>query len=152
MTTRVALRFDLAHPNDEPAVCDLVIAMTRDSLVTGVTEFSTSHIAGQVRALLQNPAVGPILARDEDGQVVGLCMFILSQHLLTGVWGASQVCLYLAPPWRNGSGRVLLAKGRAWAREHGAQWVQMLAPTPAYEAFYTRAGLRPVSRVYEGAP
>lgn len=77
---------------------------------------------------------------EKDSVLVGMLGMALIHNWMTGDLTASELCWWVEPEHRGGTGLALLARTRAWASDHGATVLQMIAPTEDIAALYERLG------------
>jgi GNAT superfamily N-acetyltransferase len=98
-------------------------------------------------SLLTNPD-GAIFVAERNGVAIGMIGILAFVHHMTGVKIAVETFWWMDPRAR-GDGVRLLARAEAWAKEHGAVSMQMVAPTERVGQFYERRGYRRVETTYE---
>lgn len=89
-----------------------------------------------------------IYVAEAGGTVVGMMGLMRYEHPMSGEPTASEIMWWVEPDAR-GSGVRLFRVGEAWAKATGATVIQMIAPSPEVERFYTRVGYEPVERTYQ---
>jgi GNAT superfamily N-acetyltransferase len=105
----------------------------------------------QMRALvtqLLETESGIVFVEEQDDQIVGMFLGFLFLHPISGDLIGSEVVWWVEPEFR-GRGLRLMRRGEAWAREHGARFMQMVAPTPDVAQLYRRLGYEEVEQVYQ---
>lgn len=78
---------------------------------------------------------------ERDGALIGMLALFLYAHPFSGQRVANELCWWMEPAHRGARVALrLLAQGEAWARAHGAELLQMIAPTDHVAHFYERTG------------
>lgn len=93
---------------------------------------------------------GFVAVDDRDGTLVGMIGILLFPHHLSGERIAGEVFWWVEPE-RRGGGVRLMKRAEAWAKDHGAVRMQMIAPSAPVGALYARLGYAPVEIAYERA-
>ena len=78
------------------------------------------------------------LVSERDGELTGMILVCVFPHMLSGQRIASEFCWWVEPDAR-GSGLKLLQAAEDWAPAHGAEALQMVAPTPDVERLYQKS-------------
>ena len=105
-------------------------------------------VAGVVFGLIEDDTNLALVA-ERQGQLVGALGLMAYGHLLSGVPLAAQVCWWVDPDERNGVGVRLLAAGEQWARDVGAERLEMVAPTARFHPLFARRGYHMVGHLFE---
>lgn len=111
---------------------------------------------GRFRAWAQRLMAGTfgdgsvVFVVEQSGALVAMLALFLYGNPVTGERDAVEPFWWVEPEHR-GHGRRLLAAGTAWAQEHGAQQLRMIAPNDAVAAMYERWGFRRVELMYAKA-
>jgi GNAT superfamily N-acetyltransferase len=90
---------------------------------------------------------GLLLVLDHDGPR-GMLGMVLYPHPLSGETIAGELFWWVDPAHR-GHGVALLREAEAWAREHGAVKVQMIAPNDRVARLYQARGYAPLEQVLQ---
>jgi GNAT superfamily N-acetyltransferase len=90
---------------------------------------------------------GLLLVLDRDGPR-GMLGMILYPHPISGETVAGELFWWVDPAHR-GRGVALLTRAEAWAREHGAVKVQMIAPNDRVARLYQARGYAPLEQVLQ---
>lgn len=86
-------------------------------------------------------ANGDVLVADEDGLIVGLLGFIVTDHHFSGQRYAAELMWYVMPEHRKGAvGLKLLWEAEKRAKKLGAESMTFTAPNEDVAAIYTRFG------------
>ena len=106
-----------------------------------------------VRALTTRMVTGDdsivFVAEDpETGDLVGMIAVLLYTHYMSGAKKAIELVWWVDPDQRGALGVRLLRDAERWARAHGAEALEMIAPNPRVERLYDRLGYTPVERMY----
>lgn len=89
-----------------------------------------------------------IFVAQRGGRVVGMMGLLAYVHPMSNEPTVTEVMWWVDPEQR-GPGLQLFRLGESWAAQRGATVVQMIAPSPEVERFYTRVGYEPVERTYQ---
>lgn len=102
--------------------------------------------------LIRNPH-GVILVAEEMGQMelVGFLALVLFDHPMSGQRFCTEMAWWVEPHARGRVGVQLLKQGEEWAKLHGAEVMQMVAPTPEVERLYEKKGYTAIERTYQRA-
>lgn len=142
---------------------DAVIADVPRLVEMGQRFLATSPYRGQIA---ENPAQfgivatrcitdpdGTMLVAEMGGIVVGMIALFVFAHPLSAQRTAGELCWWVEPEAR-GAGVRLMKAAEVWARAHGAETLQMIAPMESDEAkppvatVYERAGYRLAELAY----
>jgi GNAT superfamily N-acetyltransferase len=82
------------------------------------------------------------------GDLVGMLAVLAYTHYMSGVRKAIEVAWWVDPDQRGTLGLKLLRQAEDWARDRGAEALELIAPTPRIEQLYARLGYAPVERMY----
>ena len=93
-------------------------------------------------------AHGAILFTEKHGQPVGMVGVACLPHMLTGRLYGAEVFWWCNPEAR-GHGLRLVKAAESWARQHGAETMQLVAPTEEVERLYTKLGYTQLETAYE---
>lgn len=88
---------------------------------------------------------GVVLVADHDGTLTGMIGVLVTAHHLSAEPTAMEAFWWSTTP---GDGVRLLKASEAWAREHGAVAMQMVAPDERVGALYSRMGYDLIERGY----
>lgn len=81
------------------------------------------------------------LIAEDDGRPVGMFGVFCFDHPITGQKAAAELCWWMEPEARGGRAAVqMLRLSEAWARDEGAQVLEMIAPSERVGKFYERVG------------
>lgn len=82
-----------------------------------------------------------VFVAERDGAVVGMFGVFCLMHPIIGLRIASELCWWMDPEMRGSRLALgLLRRAEVWAKEHGAVWLEMIAPSERVAAFYGRLG------------
>jgi GNAT superfamily N-acetyltransferase len=98
-------------------------------------------------SLIDSPN-GAVFVLDHDGRPVGVIGLVVFAHPLSGERMASE-CFWWAGDEARGHGLSLLHAAEAWAREQGAERLQMVAPEPRVGRLYRRFGYQWIEESYQ---
>ena len=129
---------------------DALVAMGERFLVSVYAKkihANTDALRQLSEGLLASPDA-VIYVAEVRGQVIGMMGLMRYRHPMSGEPTASEV-MWWVDPERRGSGVRLFRVGEAWAKASGATVIQMIAPSPEVEQFYTRVGYEPVERTFQ---
>ena len=136
----------LASSTDKPAILGLLVELATTSRYTGREPLNEGHLATSLDQLMENPNAGFLMASVGEA-TVGLLVLLLYDDLISGERKAAEVCWFVQPAHRRGTGLHLLDRGESWAIEHGARQLEMLAPDYRFQRAYRRRGFTPTNRV-----
>lgn len=91
---------------------------------------------------------GVIFVAEQDGALVGMLGGVMAHHFVSGEPFAAELCWWVLPEARGRSGLRLETAFLAWAREHGATFVTMSAPTDRAARLFERLGYALMERAY----
>mgnify|MGYP001592233288 FL=1 len=101
----------------------------------------TSRVAALVTLFMDSARRTAGFLAEIDGAVVGMFGVFCLTHPITGDEMASELCWWVEPEARGTSaGLKLLKAAEAWAREQGASFLEMIAPSDRVAALYERLG------------
>lgn len=106
-----------------------------------------AQIALFLRNLLTCPD-GAVFVSGSDASLTGTIVLLRFVQPFSGEVIVSELAWWVDPEAR-GDGVRLLRTAEAWALEHGAIAMQMIAPTPKVERFYERLGYARVEVAYQ---
>jgi GNAT superfamily N-acetyltransferase len=99
------------------------------------------RIAALVAYLTQATDGAAGFIAEQDGQAVGMFGVFSLEHPITGQRVASELCWWMEPEARGSRvGLELLRAAEGWAKDHGAVWMEMIAPSARVAQFYERLG------------
>lgn len=144
MTVLTETRIREATADDLEAVVALGLRFARESEYARmpITESSIRTLAAWMFAH------GAILLTHKDGVAVGMVGVSVLPHMLTGRLYGAEVFWWCNPEAR-GHGLRLVKAAEAWAREHGAETMQFVAPNERVERLYTRLGYTQIETAFE---
>lgn len=91
---------------------------------------------------------GIVLVSVSERGIVGMIGVLVYPHPFSGERTGFDLCWWVEPEAR-GHGVRLMRAAEAWAREHGATQMQMVAPNPRVEGLYQRLGYRAIEVAYQ---
>lgn len=91
---------------------------------------------------------GTILLTVKDGIPVGMVGVTVLPHMLTGRLYGAEVFWWCNPEAR-GHGLRLVRAAEHWARAHGAETMQFVAPSPDVELLYQKLNYAKIETAYE---
>ncbi len=133
---------------DIHALVTLGMAFLRESVYAAHIGENPAQAEKVARYLLEHPD-GAVLVADVDGSVVGMIGLMVVPHLFSGELTAGEVFYFVSPEHRGSAGVRLLGGAEAWAKEHGAAQMQMIAPTARVCEFYERMGFTEIERNFQ---
>ncbi len=107
----------------------------------------------QMRAISERLISGDdsvILVVEKFDRVIGMIGMMLFDHFLSAERVAGEVAWWIEPEDRGDGLRLLLA-AETWARDNGAQKIQMIAPNERVGKLYRRLGYMPIETAYQKA-
>jgi GNAT superfamily N-acetyltransferase len=127
----------------------LLVMGQRFGVTSGYSRW-VPHNPTQLRALAERlitEATGVLLVVERAGALVGMIGVVLFPHHLSGALTAGELFFWVSPEHR-GVGVRLLRHAEAWARDHGATMMQMVAPTEDVERLYAHLGYERLEVAY----
>lgn len=124
---------------DTQALIALGLAFVRESTYAAHVAENPAQIERVIAYLLAQPNA-TILVAERDGVVIGLIGLAIVPQLWSGVLTAGELAYFVHPDHRGSIGVRLMKAAEAWAGEHGAQAMSMIAPTEQVGQFYARMG------------
>ncbi len=109
-----------------------------------------AHSPAQMTALASFLIAGEmstVLVAEQSGAIVGMMGLVAAPHFISGELSAGEVFWWMEPDAR-GAGLRLLRAAEQWARDKGANGLQMIAPDERVGAVYQRLGYRLIERSY----
>jgi GNAT superfamily N-acetyltransferase len=91
---------------------------------------------------------GVILLTQKAREDVGMVGVAVLPHMLSGRLYGAEVFWWCNPEAR-GHGLRLMRAAESWARAHGAETMQFVAPTEEVERLYTKLGYTQLETAYE---
>lgn len=137
----------LATNADIPTLIEMgrhFVAMTayRDRVV-----LQADHLRTVGAGLIADAANSAILVSERAGTVTGMLGVTTYPDVFSGVRVAGELFWWVEPSAR-GDGLRLLRQAEQWASEHGAAYLQMIAPTEQVERVYTHGGYEAIERTF----
>lgn len=99
--------------------------------------------------MLEAPENAAIFVLAVDGVLKGAIGLALSSHLWSGEPYAGELFWWVNPAARGTGGIRLLRYAEQWAEQHGARFIQMIAPNEGVGAIYARLGYAPIETGYQ---
>ena len=90
-----------------------------------------------------------LLVAEREGNVIGMLGYIVYDHFISGDRIAGEVFWWVEPEYR-GDGPRLLREMKLRAKQAGAKFYQMIAPTAKVGKFYERLGCSYVEETWQG--
>lgn len=131
---------------DVPALVAMGGRFIAGSTYAGRLGDSPEARASLMCRLIEDDA-GLLLVLDRDGPR-GMIGMVLYPHPISGETVAGELFWWVEETER-GRGVALLTRAEAWAREHGASKVQMIAPNDRVARFYQARGYAPLEQVLQ---
>lgn len=97
--------------------------------------------------IVSNPE-GVGFVSEREGRTNGMIALLIYAHPYSGIRTAFEVVWWVDPEAR-GCGMRLLSAAEKWAKENGAEAMQMVAPTEKVGHLYERLGYKPVETSYQ---
>lgn len=91
-----------------------------------------------------------VFVDDRDGALVGMLGMFLFDHPFSGDRIAGEVFWWMEPEHR-GAGLRLFVRAQRWAKERGAQFFQLVAPSPQVAQMYRRLNFTEVETAFQRA-
>jgi GNAT superfamily N-acetyltransferase len=136
-----------ADAADLPALQAMALRFLAETRYAELLTPDPTHLQATVAVFLERPD-GVLLVSEDGGAVVGMIALVLYLHPFTGSRTVMEVVWWVEPEAR-GAGVRLLRAAETWAREQGAAYLQMVAPTDRVGAFYERLGYAKVETSYQ---
>ena len=89
-----------------------------------------------------------VLVSERDGQLTGMLGFLRYSHFISGDPLAGEVFWWVDPD-RRGEGVKLLIEMERRAKQDGAKFVQMIAPSKKVAGFYGKMGYEYVEETWQ---
>jgi GNAT superfamily N-acetyltransferase len=134
---------------DVPALVEMGMQFLRSSGYGYLYAENEPQMEALARHLIEGPSSDFLVVECGSG-LVGMIGLTAQPHFISGRLIAGEV-VYWVEEGARGAGVRLLKAAEQWARDHGAEWMQMVSPTPRVDAFYTRLGYVPVERTFQKA-
>lgn len=113
-----------------------------------VAQSPTSVRALTTRMVSGDDSIVFVAEDPASGDLVGMLAVLLYTHYMSGVRKAIELVWWVDPDQRGAVGVRLLRDAEGWARAHGAEALELVAPSPRVEQLYDRLGYTPVERMY----
>lgn len=91
---------------------------------------------------------GKIFVLERGSKLTGMIGLLVYLHPMSGEWVAGELAWWVEPNSRGSSGVRLLKRAERWAREAGAEILQMIAPSEHVASFYVRMGYEHIEDIY----
>lgn len=153
MTTLVAVRPTIAYRQatveDVPRLVEMLREFVTSTKYREYVGASPEALTAFLYGLLRNPSA-VIFVAERDAVVIGLIGVLGYVHPMSGRTVAGELFWWLNPSER-GAGGWLLRRAEKWARNYGAQSLQMIAPSdnPRVGAMYEALGYQAVETAYQ---
>lgn len=135
-----------AEESDIPRIVELGSRSLQDGPYAGIIKDIPEQAAKFAAQVL---ASGKILLGEEDGAIVGLLGFIITDHHFSGQRYAAELMWYVLPEHRKGGiGMKLLWEAEKAAKQSGAQDMVFTAPNDEVSALYKRFGYEKLEVTY----
>lgn len=137
---------------DVEAIVGLGLCFMRETVYGQVFPENVQTMTAFVRGLIETPEQGAIFVAERDGSLVGMLGLCAYTHPMFGVPCVIETFWYVDPAVRGGSTAIrLMSEAERWARERGAQVLQMVAPfgAAAVCGIYRKLGYVPVESSWQ---
>lgn len=141
------LRIMTAQDRHRSAVVELGRRFLHEGVYSGIIEDAPDVAKGIADFVAKSPDHGRVILAVQDLQdgkiehVVGVFAFFIHPGLYTGKPTAGELIWYVAPEYRKGGVALrLLAEAEKQAKEMGAQYMTLTAPTEDVGRLYGRCG------------
>jgi GNAT superfamily N-acetyltransferase len=94
---------------------------------------------------------GAILVAEQDERQVGMLGIAIVPHLVSGQPCAGECFWWVDPDARGSAGVRLVRAAEKWAKEQGAEFLELGAPGPRVERLCEALGYRPIERSFQRA-
>lgn len=135
--------------NDVAAIAEMGSHFLAGSGYSAHISDNPAHRSATAATLIANPDALVLVADRGDGSLVGMLILVLYAHPLSGQLFAAELVWWVEPDARGKAGLQLLVEGERWARDRGAEAIQMIAPTLDVERIYQRRGYAATERQYQ---
>lgn len=127
---------------DVPRLVEMACRFRRETAYARRARERPEQLAALASGLIEGDRGIMLVAVDVDGAIVGMIGLLVFPHPVSGIDTAGELVWWIEPEQRaSGLGRQLLDYAEAWARQMGAQDVQMIEPVgTGLGQFYTRHG------------
>ena len=132
------MRVRRAVEADIPALLGMAERFLAGESYRGVIAFVPERLENLFRQLGSSEAT-LLLVAEHGGQIVGMIAFAVYPHPFSGEIVGGEVFWWSE---RRGAGGALLEAAEMWARQRGAQILQMVAPTETVGRIYQKRGYR----------
>ncbi len=135
---------------DVPAVVAMGEHFVAQSSYHGLIASNPAQMTALAEWLIDTPTAALFVAAQDEGaqDITGMIGLALYPHPIAGDVFASELFWWVEPAHR-GQGVRLLVRAEQWAKEHGAVWMQMSAPTLEVGELYMRRGYVPMETAYQ---
>lgn len=122
-----------AQFSDLDRCVEMALAFINQTAYQRVLAPSHQSLSSLALTLLEQGVIFLLETQTEPGnspEVVGMLGVFLVTHPISGILIASEICWWVEPAHRGGSGSMrLIAHAEEWARSQGAKAFHMIAPT-----------------------
>ncbi len=140
-------RIRKAVPGDLERIVEMGMRFVAETGYHKLIQVRPEKLADTVLSIAENPD-GVVLVSESEGQVTGMIAMLAFDHPYSGTRTAQEVVWWVEPEHR-GVGLKLLRSAEDWAKENGAEAMQMVAPTEAIGKLYARLGYEPIETSYQ---
>lgn len=99
-----------ATQNDIDAVMEMGRAMHAESPHLSGLDYDEAKVLDLIKFLIDNPAAGGVLVAETAGRIVGMVLFVVAEHFFGKDRYAADLCVYLRPENRGGTGFLRLIR------------------------------------------
>ncbi len=124
---------------DVPRIVEMGQHFLRASRYADQITENPAQFGKMATTCIESPDGVVLLAEARSGHVVGMLGLLIFAHPLSGQRTAGEICWWVEPSAR-GTGVQLLKAAEGWATTHGAETLQMVAPTDQVATIYERYG------------
>jgi GNAT superfamily N-acetyltransferase len=135
-----------ATADDIPALVRMGMQFS-DTVYADRMDAQPEAIAGSLVSLLDSE-IGQVFVSVRSGQVTGVIVLVRFVQPFSGQVTVSELAWWVDPGAR-GHGVRLLQRAEQWAKEQGAVWLQVAAPSEAVGRLYERMGFEPLEVAYQ---
>jgi len=137
-----------ATVRDRAAVVTLALRFHTETAYRQLIAVDAERIGALFDVALRD---GIVLVAERDVDLVAFLALVALDHTLSGDRYAEEIAWWVEPAYRSGTlGPRLLARGEAWAAEHGCAFINMVAPAFAIGVadYYQRRGYAAVETTF----
>ena len=149
-----AIRYAPATPDDVDELVRIAVAINAETPYHLLVEPNVERMHEMIGKLVELPDTYVQIAQLESGEVCGCIAAHAYPSFVSGQLCVGELFWWVSPEFRVGLGFSspgfrLLRGLEQWAREIGAQWLQLTASTPELERAYEAMGFTKVESDFQ---